>query len=173
MRKPHGVILILALALSACGNRDRDVQLSRIKSTGEGPDEFAVLPGKPLEAPDSYSDLPPPAPGGTNLTDPDPNAEGIAALGGDPSAAARRAIPERDRALVSHAKRHGVRPGIRQVLAAEDTEIRRQYGRVNILRIGRGDDYNNAYRKQWLDPYSELARLKRRGIRTPAAPPRE
>ncbi|RBI73974.1 DUF3035 domain-containing protein [Roseovarius sp. TE539] len=173
MRMPHGLILILALAITACADRDRDVRLTRIKNTGEGPDEFSVLPGKPLEAPESYSELPPPAPGGANRTDPDPKAEGIAALGGDPSAAARTGVSARDEALVGQARRYGVQPDIRQVLAAEDKEVRRRHGRVNILNIGRNDDYVNAYRRQWLDPYAELNRLRRRGVKTPSAPPKD
>ena len=66
------VILMLGL-VSACGNKDKP--LTRIKKTGNGPDEFTIIPGKPLQAPESYAALPTPTPGGSNLTDQNPLAD--------------------------------------------------------------------------------------------------
>ena len=87
MKSPRIVMVMVALALavSACSKRD-DIQLRKIKKTGNGPDEFAILPGKPLQAPENFTTLPTPTPGGTNLTDQNPNADGVAALGGNPAA---------------------------------------------------------------------------------------
>lgn len=173
MTMPRLMILVVILGLAACGNRDKEVTLTRIKNTGNGPDEFAIVPGKPLQAPQSYSDLPPPTPGSANLTDQTPKPDAIAALGGDPGAANGSAVAKSDAELVRHAGRYGVTSGIRQVLAAEDAELRRRHGKVNILRLGFVDDYANAYKKQWLDARAESARLRRLGVVTPTAPPEE
>ena len=175
MRKSHNVILVtlVALILAGCGSRDKDVQLTRIKSTGNGPDEFTVLPTRPLETPESYSALPAPIPGGANLVDPNPEAEGIIALGGRPGSQSTAGIPSTDGGLVNRTRRYGVSQDIRQTLAAEDVDVRRRHGRVNILNIGPNDDYTNAYKRQWLDSYAETRRLRRAGIVTPSAPPPE
>lgn len=171
MKRPAIMVMILAMALSACGSRDGDVKLSRIKNTGNGPEEFNIVPGKPLQAPDSYRALPAPTPGGTNITDPTPRGDSVAALGGNPAALADTGIGRADGGLVNYANRFGSAPGIRQTLAREDAEIRRQRGRVNILNIGINDDYNLAYKRQWLDSRSEAARLRSRGVPTPSYPP--
>ncbi len=175
MRLSRSLILItaLGLALSACGSRDKDVRLTRIKNTSPGPDEFTVLPTKPLEAPESFSALPAPTPGGVNRVDTNPEAEGIAALGGNPNAMRITPVPAADGALVNRTRRYGVDEGIRQTLAAEDQDVRRRHGRVNILNIGPNDDYTTAYKKQWLDSEYELDRLKRMGVDVPSAPPPE
>lgn len=173
MKRPAIAMLILAMALSACGGRDKDIRLSRIKNTGNGPEEFNIVPGKPLQAPENYTSLPAPTPGGSNITDATPLGDGVAALGGNPAALANSGIGRADGGLVNYANRFGVTPGIRQTLAREDVEVRRKRGRVNILNIGRNDDYNLAYRRQWLDAQAESQRLRRLGVPTPAAPPGE
>lgn len=175
MSLSRSVVLVsaLALVLAGCGRGDRDVTLTRIKNTGNGPDEFSVLPTRPLEMPPSFSELPPPAPGGTNRVDTNPEAEGIAALGGNPNAVIPSGVGAGDAALVNRARRAGVDPAIRQTLAQEDAETRRRHGRVNIFNIGPNDDYTNAYKRQWLDAQEETERLRRRGVVTPSAPPAE
>lgn len=165
------LFLILALMLSACGARDGDVTLTRFKDTGDGPDEFAIVPGKPLEQPESYNALPAPNPGGANRTDQTPLGDSVAALGGDPAALIPGGVSTAHGALLNHTRRYGVTDGIRQVLAREDAQTRRDYGRVNILNIGPNDDYTDAYKRQWLDSAREAERLRRLGIPTPAAPP--
>lgn len=165
------LMVVMAVALSACANKDKP--LTRIKKTGNGPDEFTIMPGKPLQAPESYAALPAPTPGGSNLTDQYPLADGVAALGGNTAALASAGIPAADAGLVRHASRYGVIPGIRETLSAEDKQTRRRHGRVNILRIGPVDDYTSAYRRQWLDSGAEFQRLRRAGIAVPSAPPAE
>jgi hypothetical protein len=165
------ILLTLILGLAACGNRDREVQLRDIRKTGNGPDEFAIIPGKPLQAPEDFAALPAPTPGGSNRTDQNPRGDGIAALGGNPGALVAGAVSSADSALVNHASRYGVAPNIRQTLRVEDNEIRRQHGRVNILRILPADDYALAYRREWLDSQAEFDRLRQRGITVPSAPP--
>ena len=57
------VMAVLAVALSACGNRNKEPNLANFPRT-KTPDEFTVLPSKPLEAPEDYAALPTPTPGG-------------------------------------------------------------------------------------------------------------
>lgn len=163
--------LLVATIVAGCGARDGDVTLSRIRSTGNGPDEFSIMPRKPLQMPEDYTALPQPTPGAANLTDQNPLADGAAALGGNPAALAAQSPAPGNAALLNHASRYGSTTGIRQKLAQEDRELRRQYGRVNVLRILPGDDYVQAYRDEWLDAYAEERRLRSRGVRTPASPP--
>lgn len=167
------ILCCLILGVAACGNRGEDFALTRIKNTGEGPDEFSIVPNLPLQSPEEISTLPPPTPGSANRADKNPHADGIAALGGNPGALVATGISSADSALVSHAGRYGITPGIRQTLRVEDEQIRRRHGRVNILNIGPNDDYENAYRREWLDSHWEFQRLRRAGVRLPAAPPEE
>lgn len=171
MLLPRTIIMVsIALAMTACSSRDGDVTLTRLKNKSDGPDEFAIAPGLPLEEPRSYSELPPPAPGTANRADQTPRADGIAALGGNANATATGVAPS-DAGLVRHASRYGTDGNIRQTLRAEDVETRRRYGRRNILRIGPRDDYTDAYKRQWLDAQAENERLRRAGVLTPSAPP--
>lgn len=169
MRRSILALTALTLGLAACASSDG--KLSRIKNSGNGPDEFTVLPTRPLQTPDSYNSLPPPTPGAANLVDTNPKADGIAALGGNPAATVPGQIGAGDGGLVNHASRLGVTPGVRQQLATEDAETRRRHGRVNIFNIGPTDDYTDAYKKQWLDSYNEQQRLMQSGVVTPSAPP--
>ncbi|MEQ9243222.1 DUF3035 domain-containing protein [Roseovarius indicus] len=171
MMLPRKIMMIgLVLVVAAC-SRDRDVTLTRFKNTGDGPDEFSIAPGKPLEAPESYAALPTPQPGAANRTDQNPKADGIAALGGNPAATADSGVAPGDAGLVRHAARYGTDPTIRQRLRVEDKEIRRNYGRRNIFRIGPRDNYTDAYKRQWLDSDAEQRRMRNAGVITPTAPP--
>lgn len=170
---PRLIAIALILGVAACGSKDKDVQLRKIKHEGNGPDEFSIIPSKPLEAPENFSTLPPPTPGGSNRTDQNPRGDGIAALGGNPGALVASGISSADGALVNHARRYGHNSNIRQTLRIEDQETRRRHGRVNILNIGPNDDYTNAYRRQWLDAQAEFERLRARGVTVPSAPPAE
>ena len=165
------LMICLILGVAACGSKDGDIVLTNFKQKGKGPDEFTIIPGKPLQPPADFNVLPAPTPGGSNKTDQNPRGDGIAALGGNPGALIAGGVSAADGALVNHASRYGSNSGIRQTLRTEDVTIRRRHGRVNILNIGPNDDYATAYRRQWLDPYAEHERLRRRGIATPSAPP--
>ena len=169
MTLPRMIVAIgLVVAVGACsvGNKP----LTRLKNPNDGPDEFSIVPGKPLQEPESYSALPSPTPGAPNLTDQNPRADSIAALGGN-AAKAQTGIGANDAGLVRHSTRYGTEAGIRQTLRVEDAETRRNYGRRNILRIGPRDDYTEAYKRQWLDSQAEQERLRRSGVITPTAPP--
>jgi len=160
------VAVAMMLVLTACG--DGSVQLMNLTS-GEGPDEFAIVPPKALELPDTLAELPEPTPGGSNRSDAQPFSDAIVALGGQPSTAG--GIPAGDGALYAHAARFGVETGIRDELAAEDLEFRSDnQGRV-LERLFNVNVYYRAYRKQSLDQEAELARWRKAGIKTPSAPP--
>lgn len=161
---------IAVLALTACGKVDP--KLVHFKTSGKGPDEFAILPTKPLEAPESYTALPAPTPGASNITDPTPHADAVAALGGNPKALARRGVTASDQSLIAHAGRYGVSPDIRTRLAAEDLEFRRQNNGRPLERLFNVNVYFDAYQKVELDQHRELERWRRAGARTPSAPPR-
>ncbi len=166
--------LIAVLAMSACGKKDKDPELMNIRPSGNGPDEFTILPTKALESPDFTAALPTPTPGGANLTDPTPKADAVAALGGNPARVAPRgdgSIGRGDATLVSHARRFGANAAIRQSLAAEDLEFRRKHeGRV-LERLFNLNVYFRVYKDVSLDQYRELERFRRLGVRTPSAPP--
>jgi hypothetical protein len=165
------VILMAAVIVTGCGGgRDGEVSLRKIRHKGNGPDEFSIIPGKPLEMPGDMAALPEPVPGGPNRTDQDPVADGIAALGGNADAQRSGGASAAHAGLRDYAARYNRDPAIRRTLAAEDRERRKQYGRVNILRILPGDDYTQVYKDDWLDAYAEERRLRRRGVQTPAAP---
>ncbi|MGP1357507.1 DUF3035 domain-containing protein [Roseicyclus sp.] len=162
--RKSAILAASMLALAACSSGTP--QLMNLRNTEDGPDEFAVLPTAPLEMPQSFAELPEPTPGAPNRVDPNPEADAIAALGGN---AARGAGA--GGGLVSYATRFGVSGDIRPVLAAEDEAYRqRNNGRI-LERMFGTTVYFEAYRPQALDRYAELERLRRMGVRTPAAPP--
>ncbi len=162
------LVPLVLVALSACGAggdglRNLDTELT-------GPDEFSVLPSQPLVMPDTNA-LPPPTPGGSNLTDQNPQGDAVAALGGDPAALRAGGIPTRDAALVAYAGREGVDPAIRQSLAEEDAAFRaRAAGGLSLNLLG-NDQYYPAYARWVLDAYEELERLRAAGVSVPSAPP--
>lgn len=164
----RGIILIAMLGLAACGSEGG---LRDMRNPSGGPDEFSVVPGAPLELPETLS-LPPPTPGGTNRTDATPNADAIVALGGVPAAAFAGGIPAGDQALVTAAGRNGIEADIRSVLATEDAAFRTRRERLNTFNFLGRDRYFRAYARQALDAYAELARFRAAGVQTPTAPPR-
>ncbi len=163
-------VLLVAGTLTAC-DRDGEPQLMNSASSNQGPDEFGILPYKPLQQPESFSELPPPTPFGRNRVDASPIADAVAVLGGDPAAASHDGIPAADRQLVSYTDRYGRQEGIRAELAAEDLRFRREnQGRV-LERLFNVNVYFRAYERMALDKYAELERFRALGVRTPAAPP--
>lgn len=164
------IALAAMLALTAC-NRDRVPQLMNIRSQTRSPDEFTILPTKPLQLPEDLASLPEPTPGGSNITDPTPEADVIAALGGNPDSVTRKGIAAADGGLVTHAARFGVNPDIRSVLAAEDLDFRRRHDGRLLERLLNVNVYFKAYRSQSLDQHLELERWRKLGVRTVGAPP--
>lgn len=162
------IALAAMLVLSACAGGDPELMNL---TSGEGPDEFGIVPPKPLAMPEDLAALPTPTPGGANLTDRDPEAEAVLALGGKPGASV--GIPSGDSALYAHAARYGVESGIRTTLASEDLEWRRDNNGRILERLFNVNVYYKAYSDQSLDQQSELARWRALGLRTPSAPPRK
>lgn len=173
MRSMRAILMIslaAGLGLSGCAGK-KDPQLMNIRSTQGTPDEFAILPNKPIEIPTDLASLPAPTPGGANRVDPTPEADAIAALGGNPARLASDGVPRSDSALMSHATRFGVAEGIRTTLAAEDVEYRRKNNGRVLERAFNVNVYYRAYEKQALDQHAELERWRRAGARNVGAPP--
>lgn len=168
MRAKAGMVAMVigaGLALSACSS---DPKLMHLRATN-GPDEFGILPPKPLEMPQSLVELPAPTPGGSNRTDPTPTSDAIVALGGRPQATG--GIPASDGALYAYAARQGVAQDIRATLAAEDLEWRRDHRGKVLDQLFGNTTYYQAYSRMALDQYADLARWRRLGVHTPSAPP--
>lgn len=167
MLRKLAVMLTVAASLGACADSRG---LNKKSIVGNGPDEFTTVPTRPLELPQSLSALPTPTPGGANLTDTNPQADAVAALGG--SLRGGVGVPSSDAALVSRSGRFGVDPTIRSDLAVADAQFRKRRGRAGVLGIGRSNSYYRAYAGQALDAYAELSRFRAAGVSTPTAPPR-
>ena len=160
------VTAVLLLAIAGCANTG----LRDLRGTGDGPDEFILNPGKPLEQPESYAVLPAPTPGANNITDPTPLQDGARAVGGRRTSADGQ-VPASDGAIVNHARRFGVTSGIRAQLASEDETFRKRRGRLTQYRLVPVDRYNQAYKRQALDPNRVASQYRRAGVPTPSAPP--
>ncbi|MEM9637319.1 MAG: DUF3035 domain-containing protein, partial [Pseudomonadota bacterium] len=161
---------ILALILiTACVGACANTGLRDLRSNSRGPDEFIIEPKAPLQTPDDLTSLPTPTPGQGNLTDNNPSADAIVALGGRPSDAT--SIPASDGALVTAASRFGVTPNIRQDLAEADADFRRRQARFTQFRLFRDDRYLQAYSRERLDAEQVAERWRNAGARTPSYPP--
>lgn len=171
----RGIGVCALIALAACGRLAGDdrtaPQLMHFKSASRSPDEFTVLPTKPLQMPEDVAALPEPTPGGTNITDPTPEADAVAALGGNPALLGRTGVGAGNGGLVSYASRFGTSADIRGVLAAEDLEYRRDNDGRLLERLFNVTVYFRAYEPMSLDQYAELERWRKVGIRTVGAPP--
>lgn len=164
LRATYPVLLAALVGLAACSSGTPT--LMNIRNTEAGPDEFGIVPTRDLELPTDRASLPTPTLGGTNRADPNPEADAIAALGGNVARADATAA-----GIVGYAGRFGVASDIRATLAAEDAEFRaNNSGRV-LERLFNANVYFRAYRRQSLDRYAELQRMRNAGIRTPSAPP--
>lgn len=171
------ICIITALGLpmlAACsrGGDDTPILMNAAMSQ-RTPDEFSIVPTAPLQAPPDFQSLPAPTPGGSNLVDPDPRAEAVAALGGRVSAERTSGIPGADAGIVRYAGRNGVSDGIRETLAEEDLETRRSNRPRLLERIFNTNVYRAAYEDEIIDPQEEVRRWRRRGARTPSAPPQD
>ncbi|MCW8842783.1 MAG: DUF3035 domain-containing protein [Rhodobacteraceae bacterium] len=169
MRIMRVLMIGCVLALGACSNDGIRI----LSSNGDGPDEFRILPAKPLSAPKTYAALPEPTPGGKNLTDLDPKGDAVAALGGRRDAVHSEKIARSDSALVSYTGRNGRSASIRGTLATEDEAFRKSRGRLANIKLVKQDRYNQVYDRYQLDQYQEQYRWRRGGAVTPAAPPPE
>lgn len=169
MAMVRGLMLLSVCALlSACSG---DGTLRNQTTTGNGPEEFNIVPTKPLQMPPDYNALPVPLPAGMNLVDQRPKADAIEALGGNPRALASTGVPSSDSAVVSYAGRNGIDPQIRATLRQEDADFREREARWSSLKFPNVDRYASAYSRQTLDAASVAEWWRRQGITTPAFPP--
>ncbi len=165
-RRTGAALALLALgALAGCaegGGLAAGLRSAGVTST---PDEFLVLPTRPLEMPPDLTTLPPPIPGSLNRVDIRPRAEAVAGLTGSTGPAGAAAAP----ALVARAG--PVDPQVRVTLAREDAAFRRD-NRPRILeRVFSRDQDPLIYRRMTLDARAEFERLRALGLRVPPAPP--
>lgn len=158
--------LVVAMGLSACGG-GKEPNLINLRSDTNGPDEFGILPVKSLEMPEDVANLPEPTPNGSNLVDPTPIADAVAALGGKTGGGTSKS----DGALLSYAARKGVSGDIRGELASDDLKFRRKNNGLLLERLFKNTVYFKAYRRQSLNQQDELARWRAAGVATPSAPP--
>ena len=172
MRKLGWGLTLALMLLGACGTADREPRLMNLRASADGPDEFAIVPPKPLTTPTDLAALPDPTPGGGNLTDQQPEADAIVALGGRPEAPAGGVVSA-DGGLVTYAARQGVATEIRARLAAEDLRFRQTHRGRPLERLFQVTTYYQVYAGFALDAYAELARWRAAGVATPAAPPKD
>ncbi|MDJ0858052.1 MAG: DUF3035 domain-containing protein [Dinoroseobacter sp.] len=167
--------LISICALAACGgsnSQSTTTDLMNIRSSTDTPDEFGILPVRPMEMPGDFTQLPTPVPGGANRTDPTPRADAIAALGGRPERATPQGqIPGSDAGLVNYTSRFGRQGNVRAELAAEDLEFRRNNPGRPFERWANLNTYFDAYEDESLDRHRELQRVRSGGARNVSAPP--
>ena len=166
-----GTGIALMLLLSACGSAGRAPHLMNLRVGSDGPDEFAIVPPKGLLNPPDMTALPEPTPGGSNLTDPHPEADAIVALGGKVPPAAG-GIAAADAALANYAARMGLSPEIRATLAAEDLQFRQSHQGRLLERLFRVTTYYEVYATFTLNAYDALAQWRAAGVATPSAPPK-
>ena len=162
----RGIAIVAVIGLSACGSN----QLMNIKTGQNSPDEFAILPTRPLSMPPDLALLPAPTPGGANITDPNPQADAVAALGGNPARLENQGIAAADGALIAHANRRGTDPAIRERLARSDADWRSRNGRRPLEAMFGTSVYQRAYRPMALDSQSEQQRWQRAGAITQTSP---
>ena len=171
MMRAFAVTIGLAalVGLTACSD---DRGLMNLRSTSAGPDEFAILPTRPLAMPPDLAVLPAPTPGDGNITDPTPVADAVGALGGNPAGLNDRGIGAADQPLVAHAGRRGTDPAIRTELAQADADRRSRSGRRLFERLFGTNVYMRTYQPMRMDAQTEQDRWQRAGAQTPSAPPR-
>lgn len=170
MRAVVGLIVVsLALGVSGCSKKG----LMDLRHNGNGPDEFMVLPTKPLDMPDRMAALPAPTPGGANRADATPKADAVAALGGRPDALVPQGASAADGALVAQVSRYGVPSNTREVLAEADAKFRKRQARGTRVRLFPVDRYKQAYRRDAIDPFDQAEQFRRAGAETPTSPPKQ
>ncbi|MDV7141220.1 DUF3035 domain-containing protein [Tropicimonas sp. TH_r6] len=164
-----GVLLALCVTVAGCERREPGLmQPQRGQNT---PDEFAILPTKPIEIPKDLNALPAPTTGVANRTDVNPQAEAVAALGGNPARIQTDGKLGPDGALIRQTTRYGVDPQIRTDLAVADLEFRkRNRGRL-MERLFGLTTYYDAYEREELNQHSTTWLYRSKGRATSAAPP--
>ena len=156
-------IFVTLFFIAACSSDD--ARLRDLYDVGTGPEEFAVLPSKPLIIPSNLRELPVPDETVENLADQTPKRDLIEKLGG--SIDETKSAPKKDRDLLNYVSRAGVNANIREELAEEDRKFLRRMGVLTGVKLFLVDMYNQIYRKMTLSAPKEFERWRSLGIRTP------
>lgn len=156
-------LILTAMAVAGCQGRGAAGAL-RSAGVGSTPDEFMVLPTKPLEMPQNFAALPPPTPGTANRVDYRPHQEAVAGLTGRPALSTANGT-----ALVARAG--PADPNVRSELAVDDVEWRATHHGLFFERIFTRDNATLVYKPMVLDAPAELERLRRMGVEVPPPPP--
>ncbi|WP_424933767.1 DUF3035 domain-containing protein [Amaricoccus macauensis] len=160
------LLLPLALLLGGCGNGGLAGAL-RSSGVTSTPDEFLVLPTRPLEMPDDLAALPTPTPGQRSRVEYEPEAIAVAGLTGRESTA-RTA---NGTALLARAGVASNTPQIRQILAEEDVVYQQNHKGRLLEWVFSPDKESLVYRDMILDPGAAYEAMRARGVKVPAAPP--
>ena len=166
MKRAATLCTALVLVLAGCGNTN----LRKMESDDKGPEEFAVVPLKPLEQPSNYAALPKPGNATPSITDPTPISDAITALGGTVESRDTTRVPSSDRALIQRTDRFGTTPNIRAILALEDAQFRQRKSKTRQFQLKPRDPYSQLYEAETLDAFAELQKFRAAGVTTPAVP---
>ncbi|WP_111429012.1 DUF3035 domain-containing protein [Rhodobacteraceae bacterium DSL-40] len=159
------VLLPAALALAGCtGNRSL-AGILRNSGVTSTPDEFMVLPTRPLEIPQNLAELPPPTPGQPNRVDYQPQRIAVAGLTG------REAPPGTASAAPLLARMGPIDPQIRAKLAVEDADYRSVSHGLFFERMFSRDKLEMMYRPMILDPGPVYEEMRARGVKVSTPPP--
>ncbi|MDT8344069.1 MAG: DUF3035 domain-containing protein [Thermohalobaculum sp.] len=184
-KPPFGpAALIALLALGACGQIGDPIEA--IGGRRPVPDEFKVLPRKPLVVPAAVADataasaaaLPTPEPGKPSPLEPDPAADAVAALTGTaaaPRPTATTSLSSGEAALLGAASAGATSPDIRVQLETDRTAAAEadaaEYEPPTVFELfGFGGDEEELDPALALDPIAESQRLQREGISAPSDP---
>ncbi len=167
MRLPRtiGMLAPLLAAVALAGCQGGVAGTLRAAGVGSKPDEFLVLPTKPLETPSDLTVLPVPTPGASNRVDYHPELEAVASLTG-------REVPAGTASAGALVARAGpVDPNIRATLAADDVIYRQNNKGKLIPRLILKDNDLLIYDGVILNSGAEYERLRALGVGVPPAPP--
>lgn len=161
-------VFALLSSLVACGRGGgQSGSILNLRQSAVAPDEFLVVPQKPLETPSDLSQLPTPVPGAPDRVAIDFEANLLTALGGRPGRGG--AAPATDAALLNAVRVNGVTPDIRDLLRQED-QAYRDARKGRLSRLEKKRLAATIYDRFLLDPFAEAARLRSQGVKTPAVP---
>jgi hypothetical protein len=158
-------LLAAATALAGCAQEGGAAGFLRSAGVGTAtPDEFMVLPTRPLEVPADMATLPPPTPGAPNRVDVQPRTEAVAALTG-------RTQPAEVSGAVLVARAGPVDPNIRGTVALEAATFRQDNRGLLFERWFSRNLEAVIYDDVILDAAAEYQRLRAAGVAVPPAPP--
>lgn len=154
--------------LGGCGEENKSDGIFKSFGFGSNPPvEFAVIPHRPLEVPESLAELPAPRPGTRNRTDLTPVEDALVALGGSPNGG----VSTQSDAAILAATGAGQSPdAIRLVLAQEDADYRHRNRGKLMERLFNKATESSVYDDVLLQQYNEALRMRLSGQRTPEIP---